>query len=103
MWNIWTITLAFIAVNLVTVALFWVDKQAAIKRQYRISEKTLLIFALIGGTPGAFFAQQRFRHKTQKEPFRTLLILIAFLQVALIALYTIKPDLVIDFLKEIRI
>lgn len=95
--------LAIIIVNIITIALFWIDKRAAINRASRISEKTLLVFCLIGGTPGAFFAQQRFRHKTQKEPFRTLMILIAVLQVLLIGLALIKPELVHEFIGEMRL
>ena len=88
-----TILLALIGVNLATIALFWLDKQAAIKRHRRISEKTLLTFALIGGTPGAFYAQHRFRHKTQKQPFKTFLIVIAGAQVIFAVACLFYPEL----------
>ena len=90
-------------VNLITIMLFWIDKRAAINRESRISEKTLLMFCLIGGTPGAFFAQQRFRHKTQKEPFRTLMILIALVQVLLLGLFLVKPEIFANFIREIHL
>jgi uncharacterized membrane protein YsdA (DUF1294 family) len=33
--------------------------------------RTLLFLALVGGSAGAIAGQQFWRHKTQKEPFRT--------------------------------
>jgi uncharacterized membrane protein YsdA (DUF1294 family) len=57
------------------VALGW-DKRCATVGDRRIPERTLLGLAAIGGSLGAVAAQQLFRHKTRKEPFRTLLWLI---------------------------
>lgn len=37
----------------------------------RIPEVTLLVFGVVGGWPGAIMGQQIFRHKTQKQPFKT--------------------------------
>lgn len=96
-----TVLLGLIGVNVMTVGLFWLDKQAAIKRQYRIPEKTLLTFALIGGTPGAFYAQQRFRHKTQKEPFRSLLKLIVVMQLAALVAALIYPQAIMTFISNL--
>ncbi len=39
----------------------------------RIPERTLLGVVLAGGGPGGVAAQQWLRHKTRKEPFRSLL------------------------------
>ena len=70
-------TLAYLAlVNLTAFASFGWDKRCAMSGDRRIPEKTLLGLALIGGAFGAVAAQQTFRHKTRKEPFRTLLWLI---------------------------
>ena len=71
-------------INLVTFAMFAWDKYSAIKGDWRIPEKTLLMLALAGGTPGAIIAQQRLRHKTRKQPFRGQLILIAGLHAVLL-------------------
>jgi uncharacterized membrane protein YsdA (DUF1294 family) len=76
------LVLFFLVMNALTYAAFALDKQRARARLYRISERTLLMLALLGGTPSAFLAQQRLRHKTHKEPFRTRLLLIAFAQLA---------------------
>ena len=76
-------------INLVTFAMFAWDKHSAIHGQWRIPEKTLLVLALVGGTPGAIAARQRLRHKTRKQPFRAQLILIAGLHVVLLVLLVI--------------
>jgi uncharacterized membrane protein YsdA (DUF1294 family) len=60
--------------------LFYYDKHAAQERLWRVSEGTLLLIALIGGSVGAIIGQQVMRHKTRKEPFRTMLYSIPVLQ-----------------------
>ncbi len=71
-------------INLVTFAIFAWDKRCAIRGTWRISESTLLTLALAGGTPGAFIARQRLRHKTRKQPFRSYFTMIAVLQAVLL-------------------
>jgi uncharacterized membrane protein YsdA (DUF1294 family) len=44
-------------------------KQSTHKKVNRISERTLQLFALFGGWPGALIAQQILRHKSQKQRF----------------------------------
>ncbi len=63
----------FITLNALAFLVYFLDKQAARNRRRRISERTLLTLALIGGSLGAVCAQKLLRHKTQKEPFRSLL------------------------------
>lgn len=68
-----TIILSFfsylIFVNLRTYRLFAVDKQAAINKEKRTPESTLLFWARIGGWGGAKYAQRRLPHKNHKQPF----------------------------------
>ena len=53
----------------------------------RIRESTLLSWAMVGGTFGAYAGRAVFRHKTRKQPFSAQLHGIAILQaVALAAL-----------------
>lgn len=74
-------------VNLLTMLLFWQDKNRAVAGGRRIREADLLGLALFGGSPGALLARRLFRHKTRKQPFSTQLMLIAALQLgALIGL-----------------
>ena len=76
-----------LAINALEFVAFAWDKHRARKGMWRISESTLLLLALIGGTVGAIAGQRILRHKTRKEPFRTKLLLIAGLQaLALVAL-----------------
>jgi uncharacterized membrane protein YsdA (DUF1294 family)/cold shock CspA family protein len=48
------------------------DKSAAEQGRWRTSESTLHAIALVGGWPGALVARRVFRHKTTKQPFRTI-------------------------------
>lgn len=72
-------------INLITVLRFRADKRAAINGTWRVPESSLLGLAVLGGTPGAFLARRLFRHKTRKEPFTTILQVIAVMQVGGIA------------------
>ena len=75
------------AVSVLCFGAFAWDKFCAGRGLWRIPERTLLMLAAIGGTPGAFAGQSMLRHKTQKQPFGTYLILIAVAQViAIVAL-----------------
>ncbi len=78
--------LAYLAVvNLAAFCAFASDKRRAAAGQRRTPERDLLGLALIGGSAGAIAGQQVFRHKTRKEPFRTLLWLIPVIQLAALA------------------
>ena len=70
----------FLFLNTWTFMLFGFDKLRAEAGSWRIAESTLLGFALIGGSAGAFLGQRFFRHKTRKEPFSSQLRAITFLQ-----------------------
>lgn len=71
---------ALLVVNLWTILRFWQDKQRAIAGERRIPESDLLGLALMGGSPGALLARRLLRHKTRKEPFSTMLLVIAAFQ-----------------------
>lgn len=68
------------AVSAFCFAAFAWDKFCAMRGMWRVPERTLLLLAAIGGTPGAFAGQRLLRHKTQKQPFGNQLIGIAALQ-----------------------
>jgi uncharacterized membrane protein YsdA (DUF1294 family) len=70
----------FLLLNLVTFALFGLDKALARAGRRRVAERRLLGLALLGGTPGAYAARAVFRHKTRKQPFSGHLFRIAALQ-----------------------
>jgi uncharacterized membrane protein YsdA (DUF1294 family)/cold shock CspA family protein len=56
----------------VTFVTYGADKAAARQGRWRTPESTLHTLALVGGWPGALVAQRVFRHKTTKQPFRTI-------------------------------
>lgn len=73
----------FIAVNLTTFIMYGYDKVIASSRKSRksrVPELILHILAFIGGSPFALVAQWHFRHKTVKEPFRSIYWAIVFMQ-----------------------
>lgn len=59
----------YLLVNLITFAVYRADKQKAQKHQYRIPEKTLFLFAFLGGAVGAVLGMCFFHHKTKKIYF----------------------------------
>ncbi|MEA3051201.1 MAG: hypothetical protein QOG72_104 [Sphingomonadales bacterium] len=69
-----------VLVNLVTICRYRQDKQRARAGAWRVPESTLLGLAAIGGSPGALLACRLLRHKTRKQPFASLLLLIAAVQ-----------------------
>lgn len=68
------ITWAVLA-SALTLMVYGMDKMAARKARRRVPESTLLILGVVGGWPGAILGQQLFRHKTQKQPFKTYFFL----------------------------
>jgi uncharacterized membrane protein YsdA (DUF1294 family)/cold shock CspA family protein len=58
--------------SLVAFAMYRGDKAAAEQGAWRTPEFSLHLIALWGGWPGALIARQLFRHKTIKQPFRTV-------------------------------
>ncbi len=77
----------YILINLVAFILYYVDKQRAINEKWRISEKTLLGIAFLGGGLGAHLGMKICRHKTQKTLFKILVPLFIFLHLGLILTY----------------
>lgn len=69
--EIWQIVLTvyLTGVNAAAFAAFGIDKKRAVKKRWRIRERTLLIFAALGGSPGALLGMYGFRHKTRHMKF----------------------------------
>ena len=61
------------------------DKAKARRGAWRISEKALFVFALLGGAPGGTAGMFLFRHKTRHWTFRLGFPLLAAAQLALLA------------------
>ncbi|MFO1076742.1 MAG: DUF1294 domain-containing protein [Planctomycetota bacterium] len=61
---------AVLALNVVTFAVYGVDKrQSRVEGRRRVPERTLLWLLFLGGIAGAWAAMRLFRHKTRKQPF----------------------------------
>ena len=60
----------YLALSIVCLLAYAIDKSAAVAGRWRLSEQSLLLLGLAGGWPGALIAQQLFRHKSSKASFR---------------------------------
>ena len=81
-----TLLYYLIAINIVTLIVYGIDKVKAMKGKWRISEATLLLLASIGGSVGAWLGMKTWHHKTMHKKFKYGLPLILLAQIALIAL-----------------
>ena len=59
----------YAAVNILAFLLYGADKAKAKTGAWRISERTLLGIAFLGGAFGALLGMQLFRHKTRHPQF----------------------------------
>lgn len=68
---------AYGLLSLTSFAAYGLDKSAARNNLRRTSEDALHLLDLLGGWPGGLLARHLFRHKTRKQPFRTVFWLTA--------------------------
>lgn len=68
--------------NLLSLSVFGIDKWKAKHTKWRISEKTLLLVAAIGGSIGAWVGMKLWHHKTQHKKFKYGVPLIFIIQLA---------------------
>ena len=71
----------FFIINLLAIFLMKYDKVKAINNQYRVSEKTLFLIALILGGIGIYIGMYLFRHKTKHVKFTVGIPLIIILNI----------------------
>jgi len=91
-----------LAINVMTLRAFDTDKLAAIQKEWRIPEKTLLWMSFAGGSVGAKLGQRRFRHKTRKQPFASILDMICIAQIVLLCLGVWQREWVSRYLSVIE-
>ena len=70
------VALAYAVTSLLSLGLYGWDKRQAVHGQRRVPEKVLHGIELLGGWPGAWVAQQVFRHKTRKLRYQVVFWLI---------------------------
>ena len=75
-----------IGINVLTFLVYGIDKWKAKRGSWRISEATLLLLAVIGGSIGALMGMRVWHHKTMHKKFKYGLPLILLAQIALIYL-----------------
>ena len=73
-----------IVINVVTFLVYGIDKWNAKQGYWRISEATLLILAVIGGSIGALLGMKIWHHKTMHKKFKYGLPGILIIQIVLI-------------------
>ncbi len=73
-----------VLINIITFSIFGIDKLKAVKNKWRIPEKILFLFSIIGGSVGGLLGMYTFRHKTQKTAFKFGIPVILIVQIVLI-------------------
>lgn len=75
-------------INIIAFANYGIDKKKAENGEWRIPEKTLILYALAGGSLGALLGMRVFHHKTKKMKFVLVIPTILMIQiVAIVVIY----------------
>ncbi len=81
---LWPLLGMYIALSVVSFVAYAIDKAAARKGAWRISENNLHLLDFLGGWPGGFIAQKYLRHKTGKPSFQRIYWLTVLLNIVLL-------------------
>ncbi len=74
-----------LVINIITFFAFGLDKMKSRKQgASRLSEKSLWILSLIGGSIGALWGMNYFRHKTKKLSFQAGMAVILMVQLGIL-------------------
>ena len=84
------ILLYLMIMNIAGFTLMGADKRKAIRGAWRISEASLFLVALIGGSIGSILGMKTFRHKTKHWYFKYGMPAILILQIALVSYFVIR-------------
>ena len=79
------LTYYLLAINAVAFIMYGIDKYKAKKAKWRISEATLLLLAVLGGSIGAWMGMKVWHHKTIHKKFKYGIPAILLMQIALMA------------------
>ena len=75
----------FVLASLITSGLYVWDKHTAKRESRRVSERTLLLWSLVGGWPGALITGRAIRHKTVKLSYRVKFVACAIANTVVVA------------------
>lgn len=81
----------YLIASCVAFAAYALDKSAARNDRWRTPERTLHLFALLGGWPGALAAQRWLRHKSGKRSFQAVFWVTVLLNCAALAWLIASP------------
>ena len=73
-----------VIINIIAFIVYGIDKLKAKRGKWRITEATLLLLAIIGGSIGAWCGVKVWHHKTLHKKFRYGIPLIIALQTAMV-------------------
>jgi len=82
--------IVYAMINVVSFAMYGIDKRRAKKNRWRIRESALLGITWLMGGVGAWLGMRIFRHKTKHTAFVVSAPLAAVLQIALMVFATIR-------------
>jgi uncharacterized membrane protein YsdA (DUF1294 family) len=88
--DIKVIAILLLVLNAITFFVYGIDKWKAKKGEWRISEATLLILAIIGGSIGAWLGIKVWHHKTMHKKFKYGVPAIIVLQLIAVAAYYLR-------------
>ena len=81
-----------VGVNILAFLVYGIDKWRAKKGSWRISEATLLLLAVIGGSIGAWLGMKVWHHKTMHKKFKYGIPAILIIQIILIGYSNFTPN-----------
>jgi uncharacterized membrane protein YsdA (DUF1294 family) len=88
--DIKVIAILLLVLNAITFFVYGIDKWKAKKGKWRISEATLLILAIIGGSIGSWLGIKVWHHKTMHKKFKYGVPAIIVLQLIAVAAYYLR-------------
>lgn len=85
--TIQNIIIYLLIINIIAFLAMWIDKRKAEKGKWRISETTLLLLGVLGGSIGGMIGMYTFRHKTKKKRFTIGMPAILIIEILIYFIY----------------
>lgn len=63
------IIIYLVLINIIGFLSMYIDKKKSVNHKWRISEKALILIAILGGAVGSLIGMRSFRHKTKHLKF----------------------------------
>ncbi len=85
--TIQNIIIYLLIINVIAFLAMLIDKRKAEKGKWRISETTLLLLGVLGGSIGGIIGMYTFRHKTKKKRFTIGMPAILIIEILIYFIY----------------